>query len=340
MTASEEGSLVIYNEDGTELRVQSTGNGVTMDVDTIIGHHLQLYFNDYGKDETYSGLDLTVTLVKSVQYAAVSIEIVNGDTVATIDGAYNDWDEVYIPKEEPVDTVIFNREFSTSGYSTIVLPFDINVSKIDGLKQVYEFDGIGLDASGKKEARMVDASSNLKAYTPYMIQLNSNRLVFHGKLVIKSTEEPEARKGDWVFRGALGNITWDEDHPDLGRVYGFSAVQTDKIEVGQFVKAGKDAWINPFRAYMIYDPEDGSSINKSTGYVFTGMETLPESMNVVIVSRDANGEEHKKVIGGIDARTGEFKMLQTYDLKGRKLNARDGKPKARGVYYGKKKVVK
>lgn len=340
MTASEEGSLVIYDDDYTEHRVESTGNGVTMDVDTIIGHHLQLYFNDYGKDETYSGLDLTVTLVKSVRYAAVSIDIVNGDTVATIDGAYDNEDEVYIPKEEPVDTVIFNREFSTSGYSTIVLPFNINVSKIDGLKQVYEFDGIGLDASGKKEARMVDASSNLKAYTPYMIQLNSNRLVFHGKLVIKSTEESEARKGDWVFRGALGNITWDEDHPDLGRVYGFSAVQTGKIEVGQFVKAGKNAWINPFRAYMIYDPEDGSSINKATGYVFTGMETLPESMNVVIVSRDANGEEHKKVIGGIDTRTGEFKMLQDYDLKGRKLNSANGKPEARGVYYGKKKVVK
>ena len=323
--------------------VESTGDGVTMDVGPITGHYLQLYFNDNGKyGETYSGLDLTVTLVRSAQYAAVSVDEVDGEMVATIDGAYNyDWGgDVYIPEEIPVDTVIFNRDFSTSGYSTIVLPFDVNVSSIDGLKQVYEFDGIGLDASGKKEARMVDASSNLKAYTPYMIELEDNQLVFHGKLVLKSTEEPEVRKGDWVFRGALGKITWDENHPDLGRVYGFAASQTDKVEIGQFVKAGKGARINPFRAYMIYEPEDGSSINKSTGYVFTGMETLPEDINVVIVSRDANGEEHKKVIGGIDTRTGEFKMLQTYDLKGRKLNSANGKPEARGVYYGKKKVVK
>ena len=343
MTASQEGYLSIYDSDYGELMVESTGDGVTMDVGPITGHYLQLYFNDNGKyGETYSGLDLTVTLVRSAQYAAVSVDEVDGEMVATIDGAYNyDWGgDVYIPEEIPVDTVIFNRDFSTSGYSTIVLPFDVNVSSIDGLKQVYEFDGIGLDASGKKEARMVDASSNLKAYTPYMIELEDNQLVFHGKLVLKSTEEPEVRKGDWVFRGALGKITWDENHPDLGRVYGFAASQTDKVEIGQFVKAGKGARINPFRAYMIYEPEDGSSINKSTGYVFTGMETLPEDINVVIVSRDANGEEHKKVIGGIDTRTGEFKMLQTYDLKGRKLNSANGKPEARGVYYGKKKVVK
>ena len=343
MTVSKEGYLSIYDNDYGEHRVESTGDGVTMDVGPITGHYLQLYFNDAGKyGETYSGLDLTVTLVRSAQYAAVSVEDIDGEMVATIDGAYNYvWGgDVYIPEEIPVDTVIFNRDFSTSGYSTIVLPFDINVSSIDGLKNVYEFDGIGLDASGKKEARMVDASSNLKAYTPYMIELEDNQLVFHGKLVLKSTEEPEVRKGDWVFRGALGKITWDENHSDLGRVYGFAASQTDKVEIGQFVKAGKNAWINPFRAYMVYEPEDGPSINKSTGYVFTGMETLPEDINVVIVSRDANGEEHKKVIGGIDARTGEFKMLQTYDLKGRKLNSANGKPEARGVYYGKKKVVK
>ena len=343
MTVSQEGYLSIYDNDYGEHRVESTGDGVTMDVGPITGHYLQLYFNDAGKyGETYSGLDLTVTLVRSAQYAAVSVEDIDGEMVATIDGAYNYvWGgDVYIPEEIPVDTVIFNRDFSTSGYSTIVLPFDINVSSIDGLKNVYEFDGIGLDASGKKEARMVDASSNLKAYTPYMIELEDNQLVFHGKLVLKSTEEPEVRKGDWVFRGALGKITWDENHSDLGRVYGFAASQTDKVEIGQFVKAGKNAWINPFRAYMVYEPEDGPSINKSTGYVFTGMETLPEDINVVIVSRDANGEEHKKVIGGIDARTGEFKMLQTYDLKGRKLNSANGKPEARGVYYGKKKVVK
>ena len=33
----------------------------------------------------------------------------------------------------------------------------------------------------------------------------------------------------------------------------------------------------------------------------------------------------------------KFKMMQDYDLKGRKLN---GKPTARGVYYGKKKIIK
>ena len=55
-------------------------------------------------------------------------------------------------------------------------------------------------------------------------------------------------------------------------------------------------------------------------------------MKVVIVSRSADGEEYTTVIGHIDARTGEFKMLRNYDLKGRRVK---GKAKAKGVYYGK-----
>ena len=87
---------------------------------------------------------------------------------------------------------------------------------------------------------------------------------------------------------------------------------------------------------MIYDP-DGNSAGKSTGSAYVGAEPLPDYMDVVVVKRGATGEESKTVIGGLNTRTGEFKMLQNYDLKGRKLN---GKPTARGVYYGKKKVVK
>ena len=65
---------------------------------------------------------------------------------------------------------------------------------------------------------------------------------------------------------------------------------------------------------------------------------LPDQMEVVIVERDENGtEEHTTVIGKFNTRTGEFKMLRNYDLKGRKVNSTN---KAHKAYYGKKVLKK
>ena len=47
--------------------------------------------------------------------------------------------------------------------------------------------------------------------------------------------------------------------------------------------------------------------------------------------------KHTTAIGRVDARTGEFKMLRNYDLKGRNVQ---GKVKAPGAYYGKKVLNK
>jgi len=275
-------------------------------------------------------------------YAAISVEVVDGKLTATIDGAFTDPEGVNIPSPIVVDTVVFDRTFSASGYSTITLPFSINRNAIEGVSKVLTFSGIGRDISGKKQVEMTEIGENgeLNAYTPYMVELESEGgLVFHGGTVIQPTEgaNTAARSDDgWEFRGTLNKIVWDESHPDLGRVYGFSGKETDKIRIGQFVKAAAGAWISPFRAYMIYAPE-GKSVGKSTGYTYVAYEPIPDYMDVVIVGRDALGEEYKKVIGGLNTRTGEFMMMQDYDLKGRKLN---GKPASRGVYYGKKKIIK
>ena len=59
-------------------------------------------------------------------------------------------------------------------------------------------------------------------------------------------------------------------------------------------------------------------------------------MNVVILSRDNNGENGKEpptVIGKLDVRTGELHLnrtTRTFDLNGR--NVGEGK-KAKGAYY-------
>jgi hypothetical protein len=282
----------------------------------------------------------TATYDSTAHYGAIAVSVIDGKETATIDGSYTDGDVVNIPATIDVDTVVFNRTFSASGYSTITLPFSINRNAIEGVSKVLTFTGIGYDENGKKQVEMEEVTGELSAYKPYMVELTSEGgLVFHGNsMVIQPTEGANTvvqSDDGWEFRGTLSKIVWDEKHPDLGRVYGFSAKEANNVRIGQFVKAGKGAWINPFRAYMIYN--EGNSAGKSAGHAYVSAEPLPDYMDVVVVSRGATGEESKTVIGGINTRTGEFKMMQDYDLKGRKLN---GKPTARGVYYGKKKIIK
>ncbi|MBR2198634.1 MAG: CIA30 family protein [Fibrobacter sp.] len=280
------------------------------------------------------------TYDSTAHYGAIAVSVIDGKKTATIDGSYTDGDVVNIPNSIEIDTVVFNRTFSASGYSTITLPFSINRSAIEGVSKVLTFTGIGYDENGKKQVEMEEVTGELSAYKPYMVELTSEGgLVFHGNSIeIQPTEGANTvvqSDDGWEFRGTLSKIVWDEKHPDLGRVYGFSAKEANNVRIGQFVKAGKGAWINPFRAYMIYN--EGNSAGKSAGHAYVSAEPLPDYMDVVVVSRGATGEESKTVIGGINTRTGEFKMMQDYDLKGRKLN---GKPTARGVYYGKKKIIK
>lgn len=361
MTATATGRLLIdveNNGDYTNHEITSTGEGLATDVGTIMGDYMEIRFRGCDNDKecyysasTYSGLDLTVTLVKSVHYAAISVEVnEDGDTVATVNGMYNGYDGVYVPEEISVDTLIFNREFTTSGYSTIVLPVDINGSSIDGLRQVLKFDGMGVDGNGKKKVQMravwcqndvnevcSSLSGNLTAYTPYIIQLADNTLTFHGKQKLLPTETPETRVGDWVFRGALERREWYDGDGEVGKVYGYAAGNATGVSAGDFVKFTNGAWIRPMRAYLINEPLDRSfarGLNKNVK-VSVADEDLPETIEVEVIYEREDGTEETTVIGHFNTRTGEFilnRPARTFDLKGRNVN---GTPKAKGMYIRK-----
>ena len=359
ITASTSSELDIYigswcGDEESNHQIRSSGNGVTTDIGSFTARCMQLTFNTCsGKecDETYSGLDLTVTVVPYVQYAAVAVtENEEGQMVADINGMYNGYDGVYVPEEISVDTLIFNREFTTSGYSTIVLPVDINGSSIDGLRQVLKFDGMGVDGNGKKKVQMravwcqndvnevcSSLSGNLTAYTPYIIQLADNTLTFHGKQKLLPTETPETRVGDWVFRGALERREWYDGDGEVGKVYGYAAGNAAGVSAGDFVKFTNGAWIRPMRAYLIKEPVDRSfarGLNKNVK-VSAADEDLPEKIEVEIIYEREDGSEETTVIGHFNTRTGEFilnRPARTFDLKGRNVN---GTPKAKGMYIRK-----
>lgn len=299
--------------------------------------------------ESLEGLNLNVAVVKAstiTKYAAVTVVQTIDSTIAIIDGEYLGDDEIAIPEDIDVDAVVYNRSFSTSGYSTITLPFDIDGYNVGGWSAVLEFVGIGLDERGNKMVRMKYAwcdtcyslDGSLKAYTPYIVRLTGENLSFYGSTTLKATEEPIVRQGDWEFRGTLSKTQWNVGNPELGYIWGFSADKTQSINIGDFVRAVDGTMVRPLRGYLVEKASNKSRRYAIDMYRDLGakpVEDTPyERMKVVLVEDGDDGVERTTVIGHINTRIGEFKTEHTYDLKGRKVN---GRPTARGAYYGKRR---
>jgi len=373
MTASVDGRLSIEvgnNGDYSTQEIASAGEGLATDIGTITGDYMELDFRGCYNDkecnsaQTYSGLDLTVTLVPYVQYAAVTVtENEEGQKVADINGMYNDEEEVNIPTEIDVDTVVFKRNFSTSGYATVVLPFDVTMADVEGAKSVIEFIGMVLNeetgdsavgmryvwcnddvvaaaAAQGKTLECNSPSAKIDAYTPYMIEMATTSLVFKGDQTLKQTpEKAETRVDGWVFRGTLQKKIWEKTDSEIrdGKVWGFAGQERDGATIGKYVRLGPGASTRPLRAYLINEPLVTSGARSYFARPATSSvsKVLPEVIDVVIVDRDENGEEHTTVIGKFDSRTGEIllnKAPRTFDLKGRNVG---GKRNAKGMYFKK-----
>lgn len=338
--------LKIYDgdENGDELTNKS-GNFANIGLYASSGNMMTLSFTSDG-ETNFAGLDLEVTVKKAVKitrYAAVTIEETVDETVAIIDGYYSGKDTVEIKEGFDVDNVVINREFSTDGYATITLPFDINGDKVYGWSEVLEFYEMGTGEDGNLQVEMQRAwcdtceslEGQLKANTPYIVKMKSNTLSVSGPVTLVPTEDPVVTRGNWEFRGAYAYKKWLKGDAELGRTYGFSGEQIGNIEIGQFVKAGAGASIYPMRAYLVNvgdapaPTQFANSLNPNGSPVRKSLDSdLPETIPIVIVERDEDGEEHTTVIGHIKTRTGVLHMenaIRTYDLKGRRVNARPSK---------------
>ena len=312
-----------------EYDVVSTGNAVTF----------RFKSNESGNDE---GPGFKVAILKRrPEPSAVKVyEFANGYNSAVIDGAYSGVGVVNIDEDIKVDEVSFQREFTSGAFSTFVLPFNYNANDIRGLEQVLEFAGVG-EMDGKKVVKMkrvwckdnisekcASLAGDLDANKPYMLKTLNSDIYFDDPVTLKKTTEAVTTVGDWQFRGTYSYKTWAEGDSDLGRVYGFAGSNADNINIGDFVKAGAGAWINPLRAYLIYNPNRGNAAPPAYAPVRDRVD-IPEEMDVVIIDDDDNIGEKTMAIGRINTRTGVFTSNRSYDLKGRSVNSA---PKAKGVY--------
>ena len=250
-----------------------------------------------------------------------------------------------------VSSINFNREFpvneteSDKMYSTIVLPFSIEKSKVPSA-DFYELKAVDVP---NKTVEFWTVGETLQANTPYIIRTKAATLAFNldeGETVALNTSElnnPKSDDGKWEFRGTYSYIKWSDRADELERAYGFRAQAENSYAIGSFARIGSSATTRPFRAYLLKVANQQArryTLAKSSVALNTASideETVPGTLNVVIVDRET---EQTTAIGKLNTATGEIKMIDSwFDMKGRKLN---GKPTTKGIYYynGKRVMVK
>ena len=325
-----------------------------------------------GKGEYKGTKEVKFSIVPKVILASGAIQVFEDENGkrAEIDGEYEGTDAVNITEDIKDVAVTFNREFTpNSGHATIMFPFDVKASSLTGVKSVIEFTGItkidGNNAVGmgyvwcnatlgeqeelNKHPNCNGYSGELKAYTPYMIEMESATLGIKDAVTLKSNSGKivgDAPVGNWVFRGTLQKKEWPKGTGIIneGRLWAFSAAERSGAKIGEFVQFGGNNWANPFRAYLVeckktdngLDCKDDSEIQPSLVSRYRFADALAStdsaatdqplvmrraaasetaslnSMDIVIVYGDKESDGDKErptVIGHFNPATGEIRML-------------------------------
>ena len=291
----------------------------------------------------HAGFELQLSLVEDGAIRSGAVTIRRGYTVAFIDGNYKGTDEVKLPQGGFfVNNVVLDRTFTAEKYATVVLPFGIDLDRVDGAK-FYGLSQMEYDENTKKwTASATEVSGKLNANTPYLVYPEKASITFNPELgvTLQTDEEPVTTSGNWEFRGAYGRVNFgDESNASiLGKAYGFVASDTTingkKWSKGQFAKAGSGAYIPPMRAYLVYNEANGAA-KDAVGLGFGGAAVLPDVIEVKIM--DEQGQVTETVV--LNPATGAISKDRWFDIQGRQLKA---KPTIKGRYLhnGKIEVVK
>ena len=282
--------------------------------------------------------------------------------LADFNANYNEIVPFGISEAKTVDSVAFTRQFTTSttGYATVIFPFNVQANNLEGVERIVKFDGVNdqhqvaMNTIWKNKHLTDDDIKNgvvqndiyLQAHTPYMVQMYEPTLTIHGAVTLEpiKNDQYEDVKDDWKFVGTYVFKKWKAGDKELGHAYGYSAVNMGKFKAGEFGIIAENAITRAFRAYLVDTKPQAIAARKplqsSAGVqvVTSSTNSRPDHMDVVIVDKDEDGKEHTTVIGRFNTRTGEFKLEpvgdRVYDLKGRSI--RKDARKARAAYYGKK----
>jgi hypothetical protein len=270
---------------------------------------------------------------------------------AIIDGKYEGVDAVNIPSDIKVDTVIFNRAFESGVASTIVLPFSITTDKVEGAN-FYDITGVTKDANGKWNCVGTHRLGKTEVETilankPYLVKLkdNAENLIFRGKVTLNtSVKQPYTVNGGlWSFRGTYKKFAVGDTASLVGNTYGFTTSAEGEYAKGAFAKGASDARVIAMRCYLVYTGTIAPQARPQMNFRPMMVSDVAAIPGFIGVEFD-DGEEGTTVIGKLNTRTGEIRMVpraadRWLDIQGRVLKA---KPTAKGRYFhnGRLEIIK
>ena len=213
-------------------------------------------------------------------YGPLTVTEENGVKTAVIDGT--SLETIEVENEIEVSSLKLERKFTAGVNTTIALPFEFNASNFsDGtfhtLKRVYHN---GTEWIAELSPAI---TGTILANTPYIYQpgTSSTEVTFTNVKIEKTQELTVKPEGsDWELVTAYSKMEWNDKSKDYG--YAASANDERGIKVGDFVRAGKGAWMRPMRCYLHYAGTD-NTFSKST-------IDLPQSIIVVIAEEEQEEE--------------------------------------------------
>ncbi len=305
---------------------------------TSAGNELFVHVETNSFWDAAVGFEIQVTLQSDGKYHFGAVTIEPDLSKAVIDGVYSGDEETVISSTYCVQEVTLDRNFTVGAFSTIMLPFTmtggIPLQNVHGA-EFYGFSEMTYE-NGKWTAGATKIQGNLVANTPYLVKPTATRITFDGDVCLSTVMGGGGKtvQDNWDFRGTYKRFVFGDSinaNPQ-DTYYGFTAQALNGYSVGQFAKAGDQAYIYPMRAYLVHNGAGGSQKNAGG---FGEFGTLPETIDLKIM--DENGVVTETAT--LNTRTGEIKRDRWFDLQGRKLK---GKPAEKGKYLhnGKVEVVK
>ena len=228
----------------------------------------------------------------TTQIGALTItEKANGTKTAVIDdNAYEEGEPAYaLDAKIDVQSISFLRTF-TGTNSTFIFPFLIPAGNYSG-GTFCRFSTVEYNEKEQKwiaEVIKLDPyTDDILANTPYIFQPDNGSagLTIDGPVTLEANISggvtqveysiDGATDSHWKFVGVYQQVSWPNGNP---RVYGFagSAKTTEdgSISIGDFVRAGENSFVRPFRCYLEYDQDE---LRKTAS-------VLPDRIEVRVIS--------------------------------------------------------
>ena len=206
-----------------------------------------------------------------------------------------------IPHAFTATSAKINRQFVADKKCTVCLPYDFTAAG----GTFYQFTGVS-----NNKVLMTQQTGQLTANTPYIfVPAEGVDAIAAENVEVSISDAPQTvnESAQFAFIGTYEHIVWEAP---VG-IYGFAAEDNGLASVGQFVRVGAGASIDPYRAYLQYTGTGVISDAQSAPRRATS--NLPSKMEIVWIAADGEVTGIQQVAGA------QFAVDNCYNLNGQRV---------------------